>query len=36
MLKVESMPEESEVLAGVFGYPRLMLERGEGSWVWES
>lgn len=35
MLKVESMPEESEVLAGVFGYPRLMLERGEGSWVWD-
>ena len=24
---------EADVLAGVFAYPRLMLERGEGSWL---
>jgi acetylglutamate kinase len=27
--------DESQVLAGVFHYPRLMLVRGEGSWVWD-
>lgn len=26
---------EADVLAGVFAYPRLVLERGEGSWVWD-
>ncbi len=33
----EKMPAiaESQVLAGVFHYPRLMLARGEGSWVWD-
>jgi len=28
-------PDESSLLAGVFHYPRLMLARGEGSWVWD-
>ena len=28
--------EESGVLAGVFHYPRLLLTRGEGSWVWDA
>lgn len=29
------MIDESTVLAGVFQYPRLVLARGEGSWVWD-
>ena len=28
--------EESQLLAGVFQYPRLVLVRGEGSWVWDT
>ena len=28
--------DESQVLAGVFHYPRLLLVRGEGSWVWDA
>jgi acetylornithine/N-succinyldiaminopimelate aminotransferase len=29
------LPAEAQVLAGVFQYPRLLLERGEGSYVWD-
>lgn len=29
------MIDESPFLAGVFHYPRLILVRGEGSWVWD-
>ena len=28
--------EESQLLAGVFQYPRLVLARGAGSWVWDT
>lgn len=30
------MEQEADVLAGVFAYPRLMLARGEGCWVWDT
>ena len=30
------MFDESALLAGVFHYPRLILARGEGSWVWDA
>ncbi len=30
------MFDESALLAGVFHYPRLILTRGEGSWVWDT
>jgi predicted acetylornithine/succinylornithine family transaminase len=29
------MFDEASLLAGVFHYPRLILARGEGSWVWD-
>lgn len=32
----QSLPKEAELLAGVFSYPRLLLVRGKGSYVWDS